>query len=107
MRKVKNMLLYMQAKVYLKQNKTIELEYLAIIWTIECFHYSRWVLRLQPYNFKIIHRPGRVYNNAIRIEYVKCNFLGMKTRKTKELIIEMDTESKTTEQSEPWETNEE
>lgn len=71
---------------------TTELECLAIVWAVEHFrHYygtapffvitdhsalkwlrstelkgkrARWILRLEPYNFTIVHRAGRKHNNA-------------------------------------------
>jgi hypothetical protein len=69
-----------------------EQECLAVIWAVEHFHQylgttqfylitdhsalqwlrtselkgrrARWILRLEPYNYTIIHRPGRKHNNA-------------------------------------------
>ena len=69
-----------------------ELEYAAIVWAIEHFHsylgateftlvtdhlalkwlktvepkgrIGRWILKLQPYHFTIIHKPGRIHSNV-------------------------------------------
>ena len=69
-----------------------ELECLAVVWAVEHFHQylggnhfylitdhaalkwlrttklvgrrARWIMRLEPYNFTIIHRAGRKHNNA-------------------------------------------
>jgi hypothetical protein len=69
-----------------------ELECAAIVWAIEHFHkylgatkfilitdhyalkwlrtaepkgrLGRWILKLQPYNFEIIHKPGRIHSNV-------------------------------------------
>src|SRR6185369_1390656 len=71
---------------------TTEQECLAVIWAVEHFHQylgtsqfylitdhsalqwlktselkgrrARWILRLEPYNYTVIHRPGRKHNNA-------------------------------------------
>ena len=69
-----------------------ELECLAVVWAVEHFHQylgtnhfylitdhsalqwlrttelkgrrARWILRLEPYNYSVIHRAGRKHNNA-------------------------------------------
>ena len=69
-----------------------ELECAAIVWAIEHFHkyfgtshfklvtdhsalkwlkssqpkrrLGRWIMKLQPYNFTIVHKPGRIHSNV-------------------------------------------
>ena len=69
-----------------------ELECAAVVWAIEHFHkylgtthfilvtdhsalkwlrsaepkgrIGRWILKLQPYNFEILHKPGRIHSNV-------------------------------------------
>jgi len=69
-----------------------ELECAAVVWAIEHFHkylgatkfilvtdhsalkwlrtaepkgrIGRWILKLQPYNFGIVHKPGRIHSNV-------------------------------------------
>ena len=72
--------------------RAIELEYAVVVWAIEHFHkyleatkfllvtdnyalkwlrttepkerIARWILKLQTYDFEIIHKPGRIHSNV-------------------------------------------
>jgi len=76
-----------------------ELECAAIVWAVEYFHkylgtskfilitdhialkwlqtaepkgkIGRWILKLQPYNFEIIHKPGRIHSNVDALSRLK------------------------------------
>lgn len=64
-------------RIYLFNEFTVVTDHQALKWLLNKTDLSgrnmRWSLYLQPFNFTIVHRPGRVHKNADALSRVEAN----------------------------------